>query len=188
MKTQNERGRGKRKFTQIVLAVALVLSVANLLSADLVFDTGHNTFDDSYPYYNEVWVINDAVLDVTGGSMSKLELTDSARANIYDGEIEWLFIQDNTVVNIHAAGDTLEMFAGGNSSLANLYAYNVIYHSTGGVKNEGWLEGKYYLNDQTFAFSFYTEDSYSHISIIPEPTTLLLVGFGSLLMIRLKKK
>jgi hypothetical protein len=148
----------------------------------LVFDSGYNIFDNGYPYYNEVWVINDAHLDVLGGAMWKLELMNYATANIYNGDIEWLFIQGNTVLNIHAAGDTLEMFAAGNESLAYLYAYDVTYHPTGGLKNDGWIEGIYISNDTPFSFSFYTDTSYSHLNIVPEPTTFLLFGLGGLLL------
>jgi hypothetical protein len=166
-----------RKKILTILAVAMLLGVCPV-KADLVFDSGYNIFDDSYPYYNEVWVINDAHLDVLGGTMGKLELMNYATANIYNGDIEWLFIQGNTVVNIHAAGDILEMFAAGNESLAYLYAYDVTYHPTGGIGGEGWIEGIYYSNDTPFSFSFYNDASYSHINIVPEPSTLLLFGLG----------
>jgi hypothetical protein len=166
-----------------ILAVIMLLGVCPV-RADLVFDSGYNVFDDSYPYYNEVWVINDAHLDVLGGAIGKLELMNYATSNIYNGDIEWLFIQGNTVVNIHAAGDTLEMFAAGNESLAYLYAYDVTYHSPGGLKNDGWIEGIYISNDTPFSFSFYNDVSYSHINIVPEPNTLLFFGLGFLALRR----
>ena len=86
---------------QILTILAAVMLVGGCpAKADLVFDSGHNTFDDSYPFYDEVWVINHAVLDVLGGAMGKLELMDYARANIYAGDIDWLFIQDNTGLSL----------------------------------------------------------------------------------------
>lgn len=169
---------------KILITILIILAGAYPAKADLVFDSGYNIFDDSYPYYDEVWVINNAHLDVLGGAMWKLELTDYATANIYDGDIEWLFIQGNTVVNIYAAGDTLEMFAAGNESLAYLYAYDVTYHPTGGLGGDGWIEGTYYSNDALFSFSFYTAASYSHLNIIPEPTTFVLFGLGGFLLAR----
>jgi hypothetical protein len=166
----------------ITIVVSTLLAVMCPVKADLVFDSGYNTFDDSDPYYDEVWVINDAHLDVLGGAMWKLELMHDATANIYNGDIEWLFTQGNTIVNIHAAGDTLEMFAAGNNSIANLYAYDVTYHSTGGLSGDGWIEGTYYTNDAPFSFSFYNVVSYQHLNIIPEPTTVLLFALGVLLV------
>ena len=143
MKSRKKNGREVKMPPAKTLIILILLLSATTCHADLVFDSGYNIFDDSYPYYSEVVVINDAHLDVFGGAMWKLELTDNASSNIYDGDIECLFIQGNSIVNIHAAGDTLEMFAAGNDSVAYLYAYDVIYHSTGGIKNDGWVEGIY---------------------------------------------
>ena len=168
MKTQKIRGREKRIW-ELFLTVLIILAGASPVRADLLFDSGYHTFDDNDPYYGEVWVINDAHLDVLGGAMWKLELMHYATANIYDGDIKCLFTQGNTVVNIHAAGDTLEMLAAGNDSLVYLYAYDVTYHPTGGLEGEGWIEGKYYSNDRPFSFSFYTDNSYSHLVVVPEP-------------------
>jgi len=167
---------------KMILVISVILAGACPVRADLVFDSGYNTFDANDPYYAEVWVINDAHLDVLGGAMWKLELMNYATANIYDGDIEWLFIQGNTAVNIHAAGDTLEMFAAGNESLAYLYAYDVTHHPTGGLAGDGWIEGIYISNDIPFSFSFYNDVSYQHLNIVPEPTTFLLLGFGAFLL------
>ena len=176
-----------RKAEIITILAATLLAGLCPVKADLVFDSGYNIFDDSYPYYNEVWVINDAHLDVVGGAMSKLELMNYATANIYDGDIKRLYIQGNSIVNIHAAGDTLEMFAAGNDSIANLYAYEVTFHSNGGIKNDGWIEGKYISNDLSFSFSFYNDVSYQHLNIVPEPATVLLIALGSLLLTRRRR-
>ncbi len=167
--------------TKIITLMAMIFLLgSHLVRADLVFDSGYNTFDDDDPYYAEVWVINDAHLDVLGGSMGKLELTDFATANLYDGQIlSGLYIQDTTTVSIHGAA--FDIFAAGEDSQAYLYAYDVTYHPTGGLGDEGWIEGTYYSNDTPFTFSFYTEASYSHINIVPEPCTLVLVVLGGLI-------
>jgi len=169
--------------TKIVMIITATLFAGiSPAHADLVFSNGYNIYDDSYGYNFEVWVINDAHLDVLGGSMWKQELTNNATANIYDGDIECLFIQGNSIVNIYAAGDTLEMFAAGNDSVAYIYAYDVTFHFTGGLSGEGWIEGIYISNDAPFSFSFYNDVSYQHLNIIPEPISFLLFGFGTLLL------
>jgi len=180
MRSLKKNGREVKMLPARILIILILLLAANPCRADLVFDTGYNIFDDSYPYYSEVVVINDAHLDVIGGSMWKLELMNYATANIYGGYVEWLFIQGNSIVNIHAAEDTLEMFAAGNDSLAYLYAYDVTYHSTGGLEGDGWIEGIYISNNAPFSFSFYNDVSYKHLNIVPEPTSFLLFSLPSL--------
>jgi len=171
----------------IILTVFLMLLGADLVKADLVFDSGYNIFDDTYPYYDEVAVFNDAHLDVLGGSMGRLELWHYATANIYAGDIRHLLILDNAVVNIYGAGDTLEGVGAGNDSLVYLYAYDVTYHPTGGLGDGCWIEGTYIRDDLPFAFSCYNDASYSHINIVPEPTTFLLLGFGGFVLTRRKR-
>jgi len=164
-----------------ILIILILLLSATPCCADLIFDTGYNIFDDSYPYYPEVWVINNAVLDVVGGSMGKLELTDHAIGNIYRGEIlHKLATIDNTIVNIYDG--KFDMLASGNDSVAYLYAYDVTYYPTGGLADCGWIEGIYYSNDAPFSFSFYTSASYTHLQVVPEPSMILLLGFGCLFL------
>ena len=169
--------------TKLIAVIAAVMLVGVYpAEGDLVFDSGHNTFDDSYPYYKEVWVINDAHLHVLGGATWKLELMHYATANIHGGDIDWVFANDSSLVSIR--GGTFNMFGAWNDSKVYLYAYNVTYYPTGGLKNDGWVEGIYYSNDIPFSFSLYTDTSYSHISIVPEPSSLIMLMFGSLLLKR----
>jgi len=153
---------------------------SHLVKADLVFDSGYNTFDDDDPYYAEVWVINYAQLDVLGGEMGKLEFQDSSIGNIFGGEIGGLWTGNNVVVNIY--GGTLNELACFPDSLVYLFAYDVTFHPPDGAHNDPWLEGKY-LNDGTlFSFEFYDDDCIPQLHVVPEPMTLLLLGLGGLLI------
>jgi hypothetical protein len=184
MRTYKNRGKEAAMGARagFVGFLAMLLMTVGAARADLVFDSGYNVFDDNDPYYDEVWVTNDAHLDVLGGAVWKLELTDFATANIYDGDMELLVLQKNTVVDIYngqigflAIGDfavvnirsgTVGYFAGASNSLAYLYAYDVTYHPTGGLAGEGWIEGIYYSNDEPFSFSFYNDTSYLHVIVV----------------------
>jgi hypothetical protein len=152
--------------------------------ADLVFDHGYNTFNSSYP--GEVWVINDAILDVLGGDMIQLGTLDFARANLYSGDIDWLWIEGNSAVNIH--GGDIQWLAAFDYSSVYLYAYDVTYHPTGGgdYGDRTWVEGTYFRNDDSFRFLLGSTGDYSHINVVPEPATLSLPCLGSLLARRRK--
>jgi hypothetical protein len=167
--------------TKIITLMAMIFLLGtHLLKADLVFDSGYNTFDDDDPYYAEVWVINEAQLDVLGGEMGKLEFQDNSSGNIFGGEMDWLWTDDNAVVNIYRA--TLNMLASRPESTVYLYAYDVVYHPDGGLNNQPWMEGKYISDDTPFSFSFYYESSVPQLIVVPEPATLFLMVLGGLLL------
>jgi hypothetical protein len=178
---KNARGELGR-LTLPSLAILILLFGSVPVRADLVFDTGYNIFDDSYPYYDEVWVTNDAHLDVLGGEAWKLELTDSASVNLFNGNIELLWPTDDSVVNIY--GDTITRLGAGYTSSINLYAYDVIFHQTGGGPSgtEPWIDGIYYLDNNPFEFLLDDFSLSEHINIVPEPATFLLLGAGAVLL------
>jgi len=95
--------------------------------------------------------------------------------------MNYLMGRYDSIVNIHS-GNLSSVGLAENAAM-NLYAYDVVYHPTDGGDDwsTGWLEGKYNNNDQYFIFEFSTHDA-SHLNIIPEPATLLLLASGGLLL------
>jgi hypothetical protein len=168
------------------MGMVLSLSSVGPVAADLVFDSGHSTFDDTYPLTHEVWVINNAVLDVVGGEIVKLGTQNFAGVNVYGGTIEWLWTGerrvDESVVNIW--GGDINWLAAYKDTVVNLYAYDVQFHPTGGGDwgTAKWIEGIYYSNNEPFTLLLYNDEAYSHVNIIPEPATFLFVGFGGILL------
>jgi len=171
-----------RKEILTILVVVMMLGVCTA-KADLVFDSGYNIFDDSYPYYDEVGVINDAVLDVLGGQIGKLEYAFDSSGSIYTGQIDSLWTQMNAVVHIY--GGDFNWMASFNT--VYLHAYDTIYYPDGGLYNYPWLEGKYWMDGSQFSFTLYNDSVYQNIQIIPEPCSVLFMGLGTLIL-RISKK
>jgi hypothetical protein len=180
MKAQKLQGREEKNSAKILLIVALfIFLILQPLKADTVWESGHHEIVDG-DVYGEVFLQNDASVDVFGGTILQLKTLDLSTTNIFGGEMDWLFTFDNSVVNIY--GGTLDCLGAFTDSMVYLYAYDVTYHFIGGLENRPWAEGTYYIDNTSFSFTLYDEYSYSHVVVIPEPISFLLFGFGALFL------
>jgi hypothetical protein len=163
----------------ITIVAAVVLAVVGPAQADTVWLSGHHEIVDG-DVYTEIWMYNDATADMFGGDVFKLETFDITGFDMFTGVMDILDVHDNSTINIH--GGILGTLGAADDSSVNLYAYDVIYHPTGGYYGRGWLEGKYLDNDLHFSYDLIHMDSISHINVVPEPTTILLLGLGAFLV------
>lgn len=166
--------------TQIksVITAILILFCACPLQADTDWYSGHHEIFNG-DVYSEIWMYNDCTLDIFGGDIYRLAAYGTTFTNWYDGQMNTLWARDDSTVNIYGGG--LDILAAAENSSVNLYAYDVIITTTGGVYNFGYVMGKYYTNNDPFYFDI-AKDAHLHINIIPEPTTLLLLSLGCLLL------
>jgi len=179
MKVKKPRER-ENKIIKTFLPVLFILSVATSpLRAATWWDSGYHVINDG-DVYGEVFLQNDASVDVFGGTILQLKTLDLSTANIFGGEMDRLFTFDNSFVNIY--GGTLDWLGAFPDSMVYLYAYDVTYHLTGGLENRPWAEGTYYSNSTSFSFTLYDEYSFSHVVVIPEPISFLLFGLGALFL------
>lgn len=168
-----------RKKILTILAVVVFLGVCPV-KADTVWETGHHEIFDG-DVYGEIWMLNDSTADMLGGDVFQLGALDASRFNMFAGMMDILMVRYDSVVNIYGGTlGSLNVYPDENG-LVNLYAYDVVYHPTGGGGYDyPWMGGRYLSNDQNFAFML-APSALSHINIVPEPATILLLGIGSLL-------
>jgi hypothetical protein len=180
MNAQKLRGREGRNSAKIFSIVVLFIFLISLpLHADTVWESGHHEINDG-DIYGEIWMYNDCTLDIFGGDIYRLTAYDTTITDWYDGVMDDLWVRDYSTVNIY--GGVLDTLVATENSVINLFAYDVICHPTGGYYDRGWVEGKYLDNDLYFSYDLIHMDSISHINVVPEPTTLLLVCLGTILL------
>ncbi|MHC4633444.1 MAG: PEP-CTERM sorting domain-containing protein [Planctomycetota bacterium] len=184
MKAQKLRGREGRNSAKIFLMFALFIFLIFLpLKADTVWLSGHHEILDG-DAYTEIWMYNDATADMFGGDVYKLEMFDTSSFDMLGGVMDIIIMRNNSVSYIR--GGNLGALGAIDNSVVNLYAYDVIHHLTGGHYDRGWVEGKYYLDGASFDFDLGAQNTYQHINIVPEPSTLAFLALGFLAIRRLK--
>lgn len=168
--------------TKIAIVLALiVLLKAHPIHGDTIWNSGHHEVIDG-DIYGEIWMYNDATVDILGGEIYRLAAYDVTATDWFAGQMFELWVRDNSIVNIH--GGTLNYYLwAAENSVINLYAYDVTYHPTGGDYDPQWewIEGRYLDDDSYFSFDL-GQDTFSHITVVPEPTTLLLLALGALFL------
>ncbi len=181
----NFQTKGRKMKTKILM-IFTVLVFACQSQADTTWTTGYHEINIGETY-GEIWMYNDCTLNIFGGTISRVAAYGTTVTDWYGGQMYELWAKENSIVNIHGGqisspngnpGYTLFT----DQSIINLYAYDITYTPTGGGQGYGRIEGKYYLDNSSFILDLTSNDAYSHISIVPEPTTFMLLALGGLIL------
>ena len=65
-----------------LVVVFLTISACNV-QAEIIWDSGHHEFSEGFE--GEVWMLNDATADITGGYIGNLLCYDISSVDTYDG-------------------------------------------------------------------------------------------------------
>ena len=161
----------------ILLAVPIVLLCRCPAHADTVWTSGHHEIVDG-ELYGEIYIYNDVTVDIFGGDIYKLETYDVTVTDWYGGAITELCTWEDSLISIY--GGQLSRLQAGENTVIQLYAYDVIHTTTGGYWDAGQLMGKYYEDNSDFLFDLH-HTAYPHITVVPEPATIILLALGSLI-------
>jgi len=163
-----------------IVAVTLLAGICPVGASMIFLDSGHYVWTDADPYYDEVFLENDASLDFLSGSIGQLSTRDESLTTIEGGQMHSLWTFNNSVVHYHAG--LIGYISAGHDTTVFLYAYDVTYDPTGGIYSRGSLEGYFYKDNRDFSFSLLNPTDYGHIEVVPEPTTFILFTCGVLLL------
>ena len=149
---------------KMILVILVMLAGAYPIRADTVWLTGHHEIVDG-EVYGEIYIYNDVTLDILGGDIFRLAAYNTTLTDWFAGEMDTLWTRDDSIVNIF--GGQLGGLSSQHNSVVNLCAYDIVFEPSGGY-DDGWIYGKYYADDSSFAIHL-GADTYVHVNIIPEP-------------------
>jgi len=189
--------------TKGILAILLVTTSGAVFSPEVVQGTIVEFHDDWIIHegdeYAEVHVYDDATVGMTGGRVVDLYANDSSTVNLFDGEVLWLYAEDSSRICMYGGsidralsltGSSVASLYGGmsgaevdifDSGVVKVYGYGFEFQSTGPPGTTGWLSG-YWLDGTPFNKMYLRNlpEPFpgSHVVLIPEPGTVLLVALG----------
>ena len=134
-------------------------------------------------YGVSAWDYTTVNLSVTG-NVTTLGARVSGTINMMGGTAEYLGALDSGTVNIYG-GLITESLGAWNDAVVNIYGYDFNYDPMGGSRDGGQLTG-FWLDSTAFIIDLKGSDTYSHINLIPEPCSLLLLALGCLFLKRKK--
>lgn len=178
-------------------------SILNISGGNITETVVHDSsiLNFSNGYFVQLWSVNEGTANILGGDLINMGTYDTARINLYsgntsgiawingesvfsmyDGTIDRIGVNDASIVNLRG-GQITSWLGGGSDSVINIYGHDLIYDPIGGAFDGGQLRG-FYLDNTEFTIDLYDIETYSHINLIPEPSSLLLLCFGSLILRR----
>ena len=111
-----------------------------------------------------------------------LRVYESGTGNMFGGTVEYLIAGDFGTLDLYG-GVVTDSLGAWESSIVNVYGYDLDKTTIGGIYGYGQVSG-FFMDDSAFTIDFSTPQTYSHVNLVPESGTLILLGFGVIIMKR----
>jgi len=162
-------------------------SIINMTGGEILtletFNTSTANISGGSIYGVSAWDYTTVNFSVTG-NVTTLGARVSGTINMMGGTAEYLGAIDSGTLNIYG-GLITESLGARHDAVVNIYGYDFNYDPMGGPLDGGQLTG-FWLDSTAFIIDLYGTETYSHINLIPEPSSLMLFALGALLVRRKK--
>ena len=134
-------------------------------------------------FVHSLWAYDTGTANVWGDAgMISLGARESGVVNMSGGTTENLGAGESGTVNVYGGLVTRGLNAW-DFGVVNIYGYDLVKAGSGGHYGCGQVYG-FFMDDSTFTIDFSTQETYSHVNLVPEPSSLILLGLGGLMIKR----
>jgi len=166
---------------------------------DSVGSYDRSTFNLVDGYINTLVAWESGTLNVSGGYVYTLDamgqstvsfsglangvsfgVEDSATLNVTGGSTIGIWAYNSGTLNLRG-GVVSDLVVGRDQSIINVHGFGLGKTDTGGIYGYGQIYGAWW-DETPFTISLGTAETYSHVNLVPEPGSIILLVFGSFLL------
>ena len=146
------------------------------------------TSSNEWSWISELRTYNDVTVTMYSGGVNQFSMHDNSKFSMYGGSVNYLNLYDNAAVSFFGSTYMNELYIDpANTGWVKLYAYDVRFEPYGSY-GKGTIYGNWSANKMPFQFDLTSNGAYSHIQIVPEPATLVMLGLGGIAILKRRKR
>lgn len=138
-----------------------------------------------------LYAYDSSTINFSGGSVWNFYGFGSSTINIDGGAMHYLIMRESSIGHLSGGQILTDLAIPVDTSYVHIYGYDFNHDPLGGIENEGLLTG-YWPGGEAFSISLNNWKAETDVitydqiifHVIPEPTSILLIGIGGLIISR----